>query len=123
MDSYRSDIEAIISKRHDQGADLWATPDKRIYKGAPFSTLESLLMLTELEPVPTPIMQEGAAFILSLLQSKTIDGKIVVEHPNNKLANFYFCKKGVPSEWATHRYQEIWRNIQPAEPGGVSRER
>ena len=38
---YESDIAAIIAKRYDNGADLWATPDKRIIKGAPFSTLES----------------------------------------------------------------------------------
>ncbi len=36
-----SDVEAIISHRHDNGADLWTTPDRRIIKGAPFSTLES----------------------------------------------------------------------------------
>ena len=36
---YESDIEAIIAKRYDNGADLWTTTDKRIGKGSPFSTL------------------------------------------------------------------------------------
>lgn len=63
---YESDIEAIIAKRYDNGDDLWATPDRRIYKGAPFSTLESLLMLTELEPTSTEIMKEAGKLMLSL---------------------------------------------------------
>ena len=45
---HRSDIDAIIAKRHDNGGDFWATPDHRIYVGSPFSTLSSLLMLHEL---------------------------------------------------------------------------
>ncbi len=63
---YKSDIEAIIAKRYDNGADLWTTPDKRTYKGTPFSTLESVLMLTELELTATPIMKDAAELILSL---------------------------------------------------------
>ncbi len=38
---YESDIEEIVSHRHDNGADLWVTPDKRLINGAPFTTLES----------------------------------------------------------------------------------
>ena len=63
---YESDIEAIIAKRYDNGDDLWATPDKRIYKGTPFSTLESVLMLAELESVPTAIMKEAGELMFSL---------------------------------------------------------
>lgn len=44
---YLSDVEAILSHRYDNGGDLWATPDKRLLKGAPFSTLESVLFLLE----------------------------------------------------------------------------
>ena len=33
--NYNSDIETILSHRNDNGADFWATPDKRLLKGAP----------------------------------------------------------------------------------------
>ena len=42
---YASDVELILSHRYDNGADLWTTPDKRLIKGAPFSTLESVMYL------------------------------------------------------------------------------
>jgi hypothetical protein len=63
---YQSDIDAILSHRYDNGADLWATPDKRIGKGSCFSTLGSALMLTELEATDIPVMKETAELILSL---------------------------------------------------------
>ncbi|MDD2245326.1 MAG: hypothetical protein PHR13_12060 [Dysgonamonadaceae bacterium] len=63
---YESDIEAIIARRYDNGDDLWTTPDRRIYKGAPFSTLESVLMLAELESTDTPIVKEAGNLMLSL---------------------------------------------------------
>ncbi len=66
---YLSDIEAIISHRHDNGGDLWATPDKRLLKGAPFSTLECVNYLAELGLDPEePIMREAAELILSVWQ-------------------------------------------------------
>jgi len=49
---------------------------------------------------------------LNVLNSKTVDGKIVVENPNRKLANFSFCKKGEPSDLATERYHEILNNLK-----------
>lgn len=49
---------------------------------------------------------------LRALESKRVDGKIVVENPNRKLAGFLFCKKGEPSELATRRYREILRNLE-----------
>jgi len=55
---YQSDIKAIIAKRYDNGADVWATQDRRIGKGSPFSTLDCAVILTELgldstEPILT----------------------------------------------------------------------
>lgn len=44
---YLSDIEEILSHRYDNGADYWATPDKRLMKGSPFTTLDSVLYLLE----------------------------------------------------------------------------
>ena len=40
-DLYESDIQAILARRHDSGADLWATPDGKLQQGSPFTTLES----------------------------------------------------------------------------------
>lgn len=63
---YASDVEAILSHRYDNGGDLWTTPDKRLLKGAPFSTLESVLFLLELGMEPTdPLLKEAAELFFS----------------------------------------------------------
>lgn len=73
---YVSDVEAILSHRHDNGADLWTTPDKRLIKGAPFSTLESVLYLLELGMDPEePLFKEAAELIFSTWQE---DGRFKV---------------------------------------------
>jgi len=66
---YISDVEAILSHRYDNGADLWTTPDKRLLKGAPFSALESALFLLELGMEPTePVLQGIADLFFSVWQ-------------------------------------------------------
>lgn len=66
---YASDVEAILSHRYDNGSDLWTTPDKRLLKGAPFSTLESVLFLLELGMEPTePLLKEAAELFFSTWQ-------------------------------------------------------
>lgn len=73
---YESDIEAILSHRYDNGADLWATLDRRLIKGAPFSTLESVLYLLELGMEPSdPLLKEAATLIFSTWQK---DGRFKV---------------------------------------------
>lgn len=73
---YASDVETILSHRHDNGADLWTTDDKRLIKGAPFSTLESILYLLELGMDPTePILKEAAELLFSTWQE---DGRFKV---------------------------------------------
>ncbi|MDD4493357.1 MAG: prenyltransferase [Eubacteriales bacterium] len=73
---YASDVEAILSHRHDNGADLWTTPDKRLIKGAPFSTLESAMYLLELGMEPAePLLKETAELIFSTWQE---DGRFKV---------------------------------------------
>lgn len=62
---YELDIEEIITKRYDNGGDLWATPDKRIGKGGSFSTLGSALMLAELGLTTSTLMKDTAKLILS----------------------------------------------------------
>ena len=62
--SYQADTDTILGKRHDNGADLWTTPDKRLFKGSPFSPLESTLLLLELGMEPQdPIMTAMADLI------------------------------------------------------------
>lgn len=66
---YRSDVEAILSHRHDQGADLWTTPDRRLTKGSPFSTLECVAYLLELGmAAEDPLLKDAAELIFSTWQ-------------------------------------------------------
>ncbi len=46
------------------------------------------------------------------LQSRIIDGKVIVENPHRKLAPLSFCRKGLPSEAATSQYRQIVQNIE-----------
>ncbi len=58
---YRSDVEAILARRHDNGGDYWTTPDKRLLKGSPFSALGSAHLLLELGMEPSePVLREVA---------------------------------------------------------------
>jgi hypothetical protein len=45
------------------------------------------------------------------LESKLVDGQLVVENPNRGLAKLALCRKGQPSELATRRFREILKNI------------
>lgn len=68
-EQYLKDVETVLLHRHDNGADYWTTPDKRLMKGAPFSTLESVLLLLELGmDSKDPLLQEAAALIFSTWQ-------------------------------------------------------
>lgn len=61
---YRDDVEAILATRHDNGADYWATPDRRLSKGGPFSTLQAPALLVELGVDPSEEVLRGAAELL-----------------------------------------------------------
>lgn len=63
---YSSDVAAILSHRYDNGADYWTTPDKRLIKGAPFSTLESVLYLLP------PLMLSASAALRGALNNGSI---------------------------------------------------
>ena len=45
---YQNDIALIMTKFNHNGGELWATEDKKISKGSPFSTRDVALMLFEL---------------------------------------------------------------------------
>lgn len=73
---YAADVETIISHRYDNGADYWTTPDKRLIKGSPWSTLDCALYLLELGMEPNdPLLQETAALIIGAWQE---DGRFKV---------------------------------------------
>jgi hypothetical protein len=48
---------------------------------------------------------------LEALESRMVDGQIVVERVVPKLAGLSFCRKGQPSALATKRYGEIAKNL------------
>lgn len=73
---YASDVKVILSHRYDNGSDYWTTPDKRLMKGSPFTTLDCALYLLELGMKPTEsILQETAELIFSTWQD---DGRFKV---------------------------------------------
>ena len=57
---YISDVEFVLARRHDNGADFWASADGRLAVGEPFSTLTSLLVLHELKVARTHEAVRGA---------------------------------------------------------------
>jgi hypothetical protein len=61
---YIPDLEEILSHRYDNGADYWTTPDRRLIKGAPFSTLESVLYLLELGMKPNDSLLKECADLI-----------------------------------------------------------
>ncbi|GIG27216.1 prenyltransferase [Cellulomonas denverensis] len=72
----QSDVEAVLSHRHDLGGDLWTTPDLRLGKGAPFSALESPLLLLDLGMDPDePVLRDSAELVLSTWRP---DGRFAV---------------------------------------------
>ena len=73
QDEFLPDVEAILSHRRDNGGDCWATADRRLLKGAPFTTIECPLYLLELGVSPDdPVMRETAALILGAWR---VDGR------------------------------------------------
>ncbi len=91
-DQYLSDVEAILSHRHDNGTDLWATPDRRLLKGSPFSTFESVLYLLELGVSPEePVMKVAADLIFSVWQD---DGRFRI-YPKGSI---YPCQTAIAAK-------------------------
>lgn len=109
---YLPDVEAILSHRNDNGGNLWATPDKRLLKGAPFSTLESVLLLLELGMKPSePPLKEVADLIFSTWQE---DGRFKV-YPQGSI---YPCQTAHAADTLCHmgyasdvRLQKTFRHL------------
>ena len=49
-----------MSHRDDQGSENWTTPNKRLIKGSPFSTLECVHYLLDLGVSPDAAELDGA---------------------------------------------------------------
>jgi hypothetical protein len=64
LEPYQADVDAILAKRHENGADYWATPDRRLQKGSPFNTLASAYMLADLGMDPADPVLKGAADLI-----------------------------------------------------------
>ena len=111
-EKYLADVEEILSHRHDNGGDLWATPDKRLLKGAPFSTLESVSFLTELGMSPEdPVIRDASELIFSTWQK---DGRFKV-YPQGGIypchtinAAEVLCQMGYASD---DRMQRTFRHL------------
>jgi len=118
---YESDTEEILAHRHDNGADLWTTPDKRLMKGAPFSTLESIMYLLELGMDPTePILRESAELIFSTWRE---DGRFKV-YPTGSIypcqtihAANTLCQMGFASDARLQKTFQRLLDIQYADGG------
>ncbi len=93
---YLTDMEAILSHRHDNGADFWTTPDKRLLKGSPFSTFDSVLYLLELGMSPNePILKDAADLIFSTWQE---DGRFKI-YPSGGI---YPCQTAIAADVLCH---------------------
>ena len=57
---YIADVEAVLARRQNNGADYWASADGRLGVGDPFSTLTSLVILHELKVARTHEAIRGA---------------------------------------------------------------
>lgn len=109
---YLSDVEAILSHRHDNGADHWTTPDKRLLKGSPFSAYNSALLLLELGVEPTdPILKEISELFFSAWKE---DGRFKL-YPKGSIypchtapAAYLLCRMGYASD---ERIQKTFRHF------------
>lgn len=58
------DVATILAERRSNGADYWATPDGRLARGGPFSTLGAARLLVELGQDPSgPVLTATADLI------------------------------------------------------------
>lgn len=66
LPQFASDVAAILARRHDNGADYWATSDRKLAKGGQFSTLGATLLLLELGVDPAdPVLAATTELIWS----------------------------------------------------------
>ncbi len=115
-----SDVRSVLSHRHDNGADFWATPDGRIYVGNPFSTISSLCILHELG---VGAEHEAAAGDLELVRAACRDDGRIRVAPRAPLYPCYtaeaaraLCRFGLGDDHAVLR--TVSHFLESAEPTG-----
>jgi hypothetical protein len=67
-------MDKLLSTRHDNGADFWATPDGKIGIEKPISTLTALLVMSDLKVEKSHEALQGAAELV--LQAVRDDGRV-----------------------------------------------
>lgn len=93
---YMPDAQEILTHRHDNGGSLWDTPDHKLLKGAPFSTLESVLYLLELGMEPSaPVLCKAAELIFSTWRE---DGRFQI-YPKGGI---YPCQTAIAANVLCH---------------------
>lgn len=115
---YAADAEIILSHQKDNGGELWATPDKRLLKGSPFSSLECPLYLLELGMEPDdPLLRRVAGLFFSVWQE---DGRFRI-YPNGGI---YPCQTAHAADllchlghWADPRLQRTFRHLLDTQYG------
>lgn len=118
---YESDIQAILARRHLNGGDLWATPDKKLQKGSPFTTLESACLLRELGmEASEPVLKDTAELIFSAQQKdgrfRTVPGGSI--YPCNTInAARTLCVLGYAEDPRLLKTFEHLLSIQHADGG------
>lgn len=117
---FPSDIAQILSHRYDNGADYWSTPDKKLLKGAPFTTLESVSYLLEAGLRPDDDILKGAAELIFSVWKE--DGRFKISptggiYPcHTALAVTNLCRLGYASD---SRIQKSFRYfLDTQEPDG-----
>lgn len=120
-DRYAPDIAEILSHAQDNGGELWATPDRRLQKGSPFSTLESVLLLLELGLAPAdPLLQAAAELIFSTWRP---DGRFKLQpqgaiYPCQTIhAAAALCRMGYAPDARLQQTFKHLLNIQQADGG------
>ncbi len=121
MEQYQKDVDAILARRFDNGADLFTTPDNRLLKGSPYNALGSTLMLLELGVEPgEPILQAMAGLIFSAWREDgrfklSPDGAIYPCHTINALS--VLCHLGYAADARLQKTFEHLLSIQQGDGG------
>ena len=99
---YQFDMDKLLSTRHDNGADFWATPDGKIGIEKPISTLTALLVMSELKVEKSHEALQGAAELV--LRSVRDDGRVRISPKGSiypchmALAAAALCRNGYEDE-------------------------
>ncbi|WP_040906643.1 prenyltransferase [Youngiibacter fragilis] len=110
------DLERLLSTRHDNGADFWATPDGRLGIEKPISTLTAMLVMSELRVHKSHEALHGAAELV--FDAIKDDGRVRISpkgsiYPcHNALAAAALCRNGYCGDSRVVRVLEHLRSTR-----------